>query len=116
MIFRSMSLAALLLLAFSGAAQAVTTQLVGDCTVRCDQKLAACERGKGGAKGCPRQHQSCVEHCTAPPKLERRSRNERRRELCAQRCDLNMASCSESNPGHSEQCRAGQQTCTSRCK
>ena len=116
MIFRSMMIGAVLLLAQGGAAQAATVQAVGDCTIRCDQKLAACERGKGGASGCPRKHQSCVEHCTVPPKLERRSRTERRRALCAQRCDLNMAACVESNPGNSEQCRTGQQTCTGRCK
>lgn len=116
MIFRSMGLSALLLLAFAGAAPAATMQAAGDCKVRCDQKLAACERSKQGARGCPREHQSCEEHCTAPPKLERRSRSESRRDLCTQRCDLNMASCVEANPGHSEQCRGGQQTCTKRCK
>lgn len=116
MILRPKGLAALLWLAFTAAAPAATPHAVGDCMVRCDQKLAACEHGKGGARGCPREHQSCEERCTAPPRLERRSRSQSRYDLCTQRCDLNMASCVESNPGHSEQCRGGQQTCTKRCK
>lgn len=115
MIFRSMALGAALLLTASTLAMAATSHEIGSCTIKCDQKLASCERIKGRKAKCPQQHQSCVEYCSAPPKPELRSRAKLAHDLCTQRCDLNLHTCLDGNGQQNEQCRAGQANCIKRC-
>jgi len=115
MIYRSMVLGSALVLAVSLASAATSSQEVGSCTLKCDQKLASCERSQGRTGKCPQKHQYCVDTCLEPPKPELRSQAKRAHDLCTQRCDLNLHTCVDGNPSQSEQCRAGQASCIQRC-
>ena len=117
MIFRSMAIAAVLCIAATlSLPAAAKSDVLGSCRLQCDQKLSSCEHDKGVHAKCPRKHQACLQDCSAPPKVERRNRAEKRRDICTQKCDLNYATCQQANSDNDQQCRAGQQSCTDRCQ
>lgn len=116
MIFRTTLVSFFLLLTANTAALAATSDVVGTCTVLCDQKLASCERVNGTKGKCPRKYQSCLDQCRAPLTPELRNRAQKKHDLCTQHCDLNSSLCLQANPKQLEQCRAGQLSCIERCE
>ena len=115
MIFRTTVVSLFLLLTANTAALAAESDVVGTCTVLCDQKLASCERVNGAKGRCPRKYQSCLEQCRTPLTPERRNLAQKKHDLCTQRCGLNSSLCEQANPKQIDQCRAGQQACVERC-
>ena len=116
MIFRSIAIATALCLAAILPPLAAAGGATGSCRLQCDQQLSSCEHSKGVNAKCPRKHQACVQDCSTPPKIERRNRKEKKRDLCTQKCDLNYSTCQQANSDNNQHCRAGQQSCTSRCQ
>ncbi len=96
-------------------AYAVESATVGSCKIACERTLAQCERKKGTRAHCPRKFQQCTENCETPVRKDQRSKKQKKRVLCEQRCDLNRYTCETANIGNAEICSAGQNSCLQRC-